>query len=303
MEMLVAERGAAANTVEAYGRDLADFSGFMRRRRRAPEDAGADDVRAYLSVLADSGLDSRTGARRLSALRQFFRFLFASGVRSDDPTAVIDSPRQKKSLPKYLSEAEVDALLAVAATRAGEMHDGADGVRRSALLEILYATGLRVSELVGLPLSAISRDGRFLTVRGKGGKERLVPLSEPAMDAVSAYRAVRERFLPKGNAARAARWLFPSRAREGHLTRARFAQILKEMAAEAGLDPARVSPHVLRHSFASHLLAHGADLRSLQRMLGHADIATTQIYTHVLEERMRALVESAHPLAGRGRLD
>jgi integrase/recombinase XerD len=293
LEMLLVERGAAANTLEAYGRDLADFAGVLARRRVAPENAGADDIRGYLTALAKSGRDERTAARRLSALRQFFRFLYASGVRGDDPTAALDSPRQHRSLPKYLSEAEVEALLGVDAGRTDP-----DGLRRTALLEILYATGLRVSELVGLPLAAMSRDGRFLTVRGKGDKERLVPLSDPAAAAIEAYRAVRGAFLPAGGG-RWARWLFPSRSREGHLTRARFGQILKETAVAAGIDPARVSPHVLRHSFASHLLAHGADLRSLQRMLGHADIATTQIYTHVLEERMRALVESAHPLARR----
>jgi integrase/recombinase XerD len=293
LEMMVAERGASPNTLDSYRRDLLDFAGFLRGRRRQPEDANAQDVHRYLASLAAAGLSGRTGARRLSALRQFFRFLYGNGERGDDPSATIDSPRLGRPLPKYLSEAEVDALLEAAHRR-----DDAEGLRRAALLEVLYATGLRVSELVGLPLSAVSRDGRILIVRGKGGKERMVPLSEPAMAAIAAYRAVRGTFTEKGRARAApSRWLFPSRARAGFLTRVRFAQILKELAAEAGLDAGRVSPHVLRHSFASHLLAHGADLRSLQQMLGHADIATTQIYTHVLDERMKALVRQAHPLA------
>ncbi|MBL6929386.1 MAG: site-specific tyrosine recombinase XerD [Rhodospirillales bacterium] len=293
LEMLVAERGASPNTLDSYRRDLVDFGGFMRGRRRAPEDADAADLRKYMVRLADAGMSPRTSARRLSALRQFFRFLYASGDRPDDPSAHIDSPRLGRPLPKFLNEKEVGALLDRARDR-----DDAEGLRRTALLEVLYATGLRVSELVGLPLSALSRDGRILIVRGKGGKERMVPLSDPAVEALEAYRGVRDHFLPKGrNAPAAARRLFPSRSREGHLTRVRFAQILKELAFDAGLDPKRVSPHVLRHSFASHLLAHGADLRSLQQMLGHADIATTQIYTHVLDERMKALVRDAHPLA------
>ena len=291
--MLVAERGASPNTLDSYRRDLIDFGAFMRNRGQVPEDADASDIRKYLAVLAGAGMSPRTSARRLSALRQFFRFLYSSGDRGDDPSANIDSPRIGRPLPKFLNEAEVNCLLDSARNR-----DDVEGLRRTALLEVLYATGLRVSELVGLPLSALSRDGRILIVRGKGGKERMVPLSDPAVEALEAYRLVRDRFLPKGKkASNAARWLFPSRSREGFLTRVRFAQVLKEMAFDAGLDPKRVSPHVLRHSFASHLLAHGADLRSLQQMLGHADIATTQIYTHVLDERMKALVRDAHPLA------
>jgi len=289
LEMLVAERGASPNTLDSYGRDLDDFAAFMGRRRRAPEGADSGDIRKYLAGLSAAGMSPRTSARRLSALRQFFKFLYASGLRPDDPCATIDSPRLGRSLPKYLSEEEVDGLLEAARRR-----DDAEGLRRTALLEILYATGLRVSELVGLPLSALSRDGRILIVRGKGGKERMVPLSDPAVEALEAYRAVRDRFQGGG---RETRWLFPSRSKEGHLTRVRFAQVLKELAFDAGLDAKRVSPHVLRHSFASHLLAHGADLRSLQQMLGHSDIATTQIYTHVLDERLKELVRQAHPLA------
>lgn len=293
LEMMAAERGAADNTVNSYQRDLVDFAAFAARRRVRPEDATADVLRAYLKRLADAGMAETTSARRLSALRQFFRFLYREGLRRDDPTATLDGPRLRRPLPKYLSEAEVESLLAAARER-----PGAEGARLVALLEILYATGLRVSELVGLPLSALPREGRMLIVRGKGGKERMVPLSEPAEEATAAYRAERARFLPKGRASRAAEgWLFPSRGRGGHLTRARFQQLLKELAVAAGIAPKRVSPHVLRHSFASHLLAHGADLRSLQQMLGHADIATTQIYTHVLEERLKALVADKHPLA------
>lgn len=291
--MLTVERGAAENTIESYRRDLDDFAAFSHARRRAPENASTEIIRAYLKKLTSAGLAASTCARRLSALRQFFRFLHAEGVRDDDPSSVIDSPRQGRPLPKYLSEDEVDLLLAATHERSG-----ADGLRLIALVEILYATGLRVSELVGLPLAALSRDRTLLIVRGKGGKERMVPLSEPAGEAITAYAEVREGFLPKGRIARqAARFLFPSRGRQGHLTRVRFAQMLKELAVEAGLQPKRVSPHVLRHSFASHMLAHGADLRSLQQMLGHADIATTQIYTHVLDERLKRLVHTHHPLA------
>jgi len=290
LEMLAAERGAARNTLESYQRDLGDFSGFAKSQRMIAAHASADLLRKYLKHLDSTGMSPRTQARRLSALRQFFRFLYAERLRDDDPTTVIDSPKIGRALPKYLSEDEVDRLLMCAAD-----HPGADGKRLVALMEILYATGLRVSELVGLPLRAVSRDGRILMVRGKGDKERIVPLSEPATDAIAAYLGVRERYLPKGT--KDSPFLFPSRAKQGYLTRARFAQILKELAVEAALDPTRVSPHVLRHSFASHLLAHGADLRALQQMLGHADISTTQIYTHVLDERLKQLVNSAHPLA------
>lgn len=293
--MMSGERGAAANTLDSYRRDLEDFSAFAFRRGKAPEDASPDLIRAYLAALAGAGMAPRTSARRLSALRQFFRFLFSEKLRSDDPCSLIDSPRQGRSLPKYLGEDQVDRLLAAA-----QAHEGPEGQRLVALLEVLYGSGLRVSELVGLPLSALSRDGRMLIVRGKGAKERLVPLSDPASEALRAYLSVRGEFLAKRKAkAATSPFLFPSRAAEGHLTRARFAQILKDLAVEAGIDPRKVSPHVLRHSFASHLLAHGADLRSLQQMLGHADIATTQIYTHVLDARLKALVNQAHPLAGK----
>lgn len=295
--MLAAERGAAVNTIESYRRDLKDFADFAARHRVRPEDASTRLVRDYLRRLSEAGMAASTGARRLSALRQFFRFLYAEGMRADDPCSTLESPRLRRPLPKHLGEDDVERLLAAAHARPGP-----EGLRLAALLEVLYATGLRVSELVGLPLSALPRDGQMLIIRGKGGKERLVPLSEPARAALGAYRRAREHFLPKrrtgGRRGRSHDlWLFPSRGRDGHLTRARFAQMLKELAIEAGIEPRRVSPHVLRHSFASHLLAHGADLRSLQQMLGHADIATTQIYTHVLDERLKALVAKSHPLA------
>jgi integrase/recombinase XerD len=293
LHMMAAESGAATNTLESYGRDLDYFANFMRNRKRNVEDASSTHLRSYLKSMTELGLAGSTLARRLSTLRRFFGFLYSERIRTDDPTTTIDSPRQGRSLPKFLSEPEVEQLLDAASAR-----PGADGLRLVALLEILYASGLRVSELVGLPLKALSRDQRFLIVRGKGNKERMVPLSDPARDAISNYLAIRERYLPKGRTqGKPETWMFPSRGKEGHLTRARFGQLLKELSVDAGLDQRRVSPHVLRHSFASHLLAHGADLRSLQQMLGHADISTTQIYTHVLDERLKALVNDAHPLA------
>ena len=292
LEKLAAE-GAALNTVESYGRDLKHFSAFTTARSRTAEDATQAMIRQYLKSLSEAGMSAGTSARRLSTLRQFFRFLHGERVRDDDPTAALDSPRQGRRIPKFLSEREVEDLLAAARSRPGR-----EGLRLMALLEILYATGLRVSELVGMPMSALSRDGLMLVVRGKGDKERMVPLSEPAQDALENYLVVRESFIPKKGATPAMRKrLFPSRSKQGHLTRARLSQMLKELAMEAGLPPNRVSPHVLRHSFASHLLANGADLRSLQQMLGHADIATTQIYTHVLDERLKSLVDQAHPLS------
>ncbi len=288
LEMLIAERGVSRNTLDAYRRDLAHADDWLAGRRLA--EAGSDDVRGYLDALERAGMAPRTAARRLSALRQFFRFLFAEGYRSDDPTTVIDAPRQGRPLPKILSETEVDALL-----ESARGVDGPEGLRLVCLLEVLYATGLRVSELVGLPFAAVARDARVLLVRGKGDKERMVPLTDAAMAAIGDYKPVRGVFMT----GRSSPFLFPSRSAEGHLTRRRFGQLLDDLAVEAGIDRKRVSPHVLRHTFATHLLDHGADLRSVQQMLGHADISTTQIYTHVLAERLRALVESHHPLAQR----
>jgi len=274
LEMLVAEKGAAKNTLLAYSADLADFAASVRHVAAAD----GDDLRRYLSGLAGQGLSARTQARRLSTLRQFHLFLLREGVRADDPTKLLDAPKTGRSLPKYLSEAEVDALL-----EAAQAHPR--GVLMHAALEILYATGLRVSELLALPRTALAGDAELLMIRGKGGRERIVPLSEAAKTAAGLLAG------PK------CRWLFPGRDPAQALTRQGFGMLLKQVALEAGIDPSRVSPHVLRHSFASHMLARGADLRSLQMLLGHADIATTQIYTHVLAERLQKLVEAHHPLA------
>ena len=282
LEMLTVERGAARNTVAAYGADLVDFAAFAGRLGLAAGNADTKALQTYLRGLAAAGLAARTQARRLSALRHFHRFLVRNGVRPDDPTALLDSPRLPRGLPKSLSEAEVDALLAAAAARPGQA-----GLLATAALEILYATGLRVSELLGLPRAALSGDAEVLLVRGKGGKERIVPLSAAAKGAAAALSAA----TAKG------RWLFPGRDPRLPLTRQGFGLIVKQVALEAGLDPARVHPHVLRHSFASHMLARGADLRSLQVLLGHSDVATTQIYTRVLSERLQALVQAHHPLA------
>ena len=287
LEMLAAERGAAKLTLDAYQRDLWDASEAFGA---TPLEAAATaDLRRYLARLARRALAPSTQARRLSALRQFFRFLVIDGVRADDPTAALDAPRARRPLPKLVSESEAAELIEAASS-----YDGAEGARLVCLIELLYGAGLRVSELVSLPIAAAMRDPRFLIVRGKGGKERLVPLGEPARRALEAYLAQRGRFLRPGETSR---YLFPSRGAEGHLTRRRAAQLLKDVAVTAGIDPSRLSPHVLRHAFASHMLAGGADLRSLQEMLGHADIATTQIYTHVQAERLQQLVKDHHPLA------
>lgn len=290
LEMLSAERGAAANTLVSYRHDLDAYLGYLGRRGRTARNASADDVRAWLADMSGAGMAASSSARRLSVIRQFHKFLFTEGRREDDPTATIDSPRRGRPLPKLLSEAEVGRLLACA-----DAQPGTGGTRMKALMELLYATGMRVSELVTLPMSAVAREQDFVVVRGKGGRERLVPLTAKAKAALAAYKAVRSAFLPA--ATRESNWLFPSTGKGGHLTRQRFGQMLKDLAVLAGLDPVKVSPHVLRHAFASHLLAHGADLRAVQRMLGHADISTTQIYTHVLNERLARLVNEKHPLA------
>jgi integrase/recombinase XerD len=283
LEMLAAERGAARNTLLAYQADLEDFAAVAAAKRQAVAGCDAPLLQAYMAGLQRAGLAARTAARRLSALRQFHRFLLREGIREDDPTALLDAPRLPRTLPKYLTEQEVDALL-----EASSRLPGRRGAVARAALEILYATGLRVSELLGLPRRALAGDATVLLVRGKGGKERIVPLSDPAKEAAVALLALEET---------PTRYLFPGRDPRRALTRQAFFLLLRQVALEAGLDPARVSPHVLRHSFASHLLARGADLRSLQLLLGHADIATTQIYTHVLAERLQRLVEAHHPLA------
>jgi len=289
LEMMRAERAASPRTIDAYRRDLDDLAAALAPKSLA-EAAGAD-LKTYLRGLFSRGFSPRTQARRLSAIRQFYLFLQAEGERADNPARLLDSPRIGRPLPKYLTEGEVDRLIAAARSLPG----GA-GPRTVALLEILYATGLRVSELVGLPFSAVVRNPEVLLVMGKGRKERAVPLTPAARDALAAYlphRAETTRGLRGGS-----KWAFPGPGRSGHLTRDAFYKMLKTLAANAGISPSKVSPHVLRHSFASHLLAHGADLRAVQSMLGHADIATTQIYTHVLEDRLRSLVETGHPLAG-----
>jgi integrase/recombinase XerD len=297
IEMLRAERQAAANTVDAYRRDLADLAGFLARRGGELVTADSPSLRAYLAALDRAGMAPRTAARRLSAMRRFYRFLAGEGLRADDPLAAIDSPRQGRSLPKLLNEAEVEALLAAA-----RAIDGGDGLRLTALLELLYATGLRVSELVALPVAAVMRDQRVLVVRGKGGKERMIPLHDEARAAVHRWLVARSADLAKRKKGATSPWLFPSHGGSGHLTRQRLGQLLKGLAADAGIDRRKVSPHVLRHAFATHLLDRGADLRSVQKMLGHADIATTQIYTHVAGERLKALVRDHHPLAKRRRV-
>ena len=298
LDMLVAERAAAVNTRDAYRRDLTDAAGWLAKAGVALAQAGTEDLRRYLDHLHEAGAAPRTVARRLAALRQFFRFLCTEGRRSDDVASALDSPALGRALPKLLDEAEVSTLLDQA-----RRVEGPEGLRLVTLLEVLYATGLRVSELVELPLSALPRQSLYLIVRGKGGKERMVPLSEPARQALDQWLAVRPSFIPaKGG--KAARYLFPSpSAAEGHLTRQRLGQMLKDLAIDAGLDPAKLSPHVLRHAFATHLLDHGADLRSVQKMLGHADIATTEIYTHVTSDRLKRTVGDHHPLGGRPKRD
>ncbi|MFT5182853.1 MAG: integrase/recombinase XerD [Alphaproteobacteria bacterium] len=292
LEMLIAERGAAANTVAAYQHDLADCARVLigpgTPSKAVLDNATTQSLRRYLKNLEARGMAARTVARRVSALRMFYRFLHAEGLRPDDPTSVLESPRQGRSLPKILSEAEVSALLAAAAQR-----PGAEGLRLKAMVELCYATGMRASELVGLPLAAVQRDPRVIIVRGKGDRERMVPLNEPARAAVRAYLDVRGGVLRHGQDNS---HLFPG-SKGRAMSRQRFFQMLKELAIAAGIEQRRVSPHVLRHAFATHLLNNEADLRSVQKMLGHSDISTTQIYTHVLDERLRQLVTERHPLA------
>jgi integrase/recombinase XerD len=291
LEMLTIERGAARNTIESYASDLSSFAEFAAGRGHNPAEADADTCQRYMASLHASGLSARTAARRLSALRQFYLFLLKEGMRTDDPTSQLDTPRLPKPLPKLLSEQEVDALLEAAIRKPGR-----PGALGRAVLELLYATGMRVSELLSLPRSALGVKVDVMIIKGKGGKERMVPLSRAAKEAAAALLGV---------TAANSLWLFPGRDPKKPLTRQAFFLLLKQIALAAGLDPERVSPHVLRHSFASHMLARGADLRSLQMLLGHADIATVQIYTHIQVERLRKLVEDHHPLseAWSGRID
>jgi integrase/recombinase XerD len=289
LEMMAAERASARNTLNAYARDLEDAEGFLGRRGTSLKTASAEDVEAYFTALGARGLAPATAARRRSALRQFYRFVLGEGWRTDDPSRRVEAPRKGRPLPKVLSREEVDALIGAAGAK-----DGAQGLRLACQVEILYAAGLRVSELTGLSLAAVARDPAYLIVKGKGGKERLAPLNASARAAIKAYLEVRPRFLPAGDKANP--WLFPSRGAARRLTPRRFAQLLDEAAQGAGIDPARVSPHVLRHAFATHLLDGGADLRVVQTLLGHADIATTQIYTHVAGDRLQEVVATKHPL-------
>jgi len=296
LDMVAAERGGAANTLAAYGRDLDDFSAYLAGKGRTVATAAAADLRSYLADLGRRGFAVSSLARRLSAIRQLYRFLYAEGHRGDDPAAAIEGPKRGRPLPKILSVAEVDRLIATA-NRAAEARERpaierVRALRLLCLIELLYASGLRISELVALPASAARRDDRMLIVRGKGGKERLVPLNGAAITAMRAYLDA----LAAAGRATNTKWLFASFGGAGHLTRQHAGRELKELAAAAGLDARRVSPHVLRHAFASHLLANGADLRVVQTLLGHADISTTQIYTHVLDERLKSLVRDLHPL-------
>ncbi|MBM3567130.1 MAG: site-specific tyrosine recombinase XerD [Alphaproteobacteria bacterium] len=291
LEQLSAERGAARNTLEAYRRDLTDLALWLRARGQDLARVTGEDLRAYLAGLTVAGLSPSTAARRLSCVKQFFRQAYADGRRGDDPSAALDAPKRGRALPKILGEKEVGRLLTTARDWPAK-----DGPRLRALIELLYATGLRASELIALPATAVAGERRLILVKGKGGRERLVPLSEPARAALAAWLSGRGKAQSK--------WLFPSHAASGHMTRQHLGQMLKRLAAAAGVPVRKVSPHVLRHAFASHLLAHGADLRAVQRLLGHADISTTQIYTHLADERLRRLVAEGHPLAqltGRGR--
>ncbi len=291
LEMMSVERAAARNTLTAYGRDLSDAAGFLGGRGQDLATAAAEDIEAYFDALGARGLSPATAARRRAAVRQFYRFVMGEGWRADDPSRRVEAPRKGRSLPKVLSRAEVERLIAAAAAR-----DGAQGVRLACMVELAYASGLRISELTGLTLAALARDPAYLMVKGKGGKERLAPLNAAAREAVKAYLQVRDVFLPKGAPNP---WLFPSRGRAGRLTPRRVGQLLDEAARDAGIDPARVSPHVLRHAFATHLLEGGADLRVVQTLLGHADIGTTQIYTHVATDRLAEVVATKHPLGRR----
>ena len=295
LDMLAAERGAGANTLAAYRRDLEDLSAYLKDNSRSIAKAGTDDLRGYLGELSGRGMRVTTVARRLSAMRQLYRFLYAEGHRGDDPAAVLQGPKRERNLPKTLSIAEVDRLLRTAAAcdPASPPSVRLRAARLACLVELLYATGLRVSELVSLPASAARKDVRVIIVRGKGNKERMVPLNDAAKRATAAYLTLLKESADQAQS----KWLFPSFGEAGHLTRQHFARELKTLAAAAGLRAAQVSPHVLRHAFASHLLHNGADLRVVQTLLGHADISTTQIYTHVLEERLKSLVRDLHPLA------
>jgi integrase/recombinase XerD len=299
LEMMSAERGAADNTLQSYERDLSDLWQFLIDNGTSLMQAQQSDLSAYLSHLATLGFAASSQARHLSSMRQFYKFLYAEGLRDDDPTSILDAPKKTTPLPKIMSVADVNRLLQQASAEAEQEGPGQlSRLRMRVLLELLYATGMRVSELVSLPLTALVQKERFLSIRGKGNKERLVLLSRTAMDAMSAYgSALKANSDPKNENP----WLFPSYGKSGHLPRQVFARDLKDIAIRAGINPSAISPHVMRHAFASHLLQNGADLRAVQELLGHSDIATTQIYTHVLEERLQELVQTHHPLAKQGK--
>ena len=294
LEMLAAERGAAANTLSAYGRDLDAYGTFLNESGASLKDSRPEHIKAYLAHLEAQGMARSTAARKLSCIRQFHRFLHGDGLASDNPATAIESPRAARPLPKMISQEDVERLIATQRNRLAVAEGKAvlKAWRALCLLELLYASGLRVSELVGLTLREVSADRDFITVRGKGGRERMVPVSASARDVLDGYIEAMAR-----SGAKEQKWLFPSSGKSGHLTRQHFALDLKSIAAEAGIDTVKISPHVLRHGFASHLLEGGADLRAVQQMLGHADISTTQIYTHVQSERLREVVETHHPLA------
>ncbi|PYE24698.1 integrase/recombinase XerD [Rhizobium sp. PP-WC-2G-219] len=300
LEMMSVERGAAVNTLSSYQRDLEDILSFLKVRGVKATEAEPDDFRAYFADFAAQGFKASSQARRLSALRQFYKFLYAEGIRTDDPTGVLDAPKKGRPLPKTMSVDDVTRLITQAEAEA-VAEPRLERLRMAALIELLYATGMRVSELVSLPASVLARDGRFLIVRGKGNKERMVPLSRSAIAAMQRYGArMQAETAAKGGEAKGGEdspWLFPSSSESGYLPRQVFARDLKGLAGRAGVRVASISPHVLRHAFASHLLANGADLRAVQELLGHSDISTTQIYTHVLEERLHDLVQNHHPLA------
>ncbi|MBM1173199.1 site-specific tyrosine recombinase XerD [Microvirga arabica] len=299
LDMLAAERGASKNTLDAYRRDLDDYLSFLAEAGAQPDSATSATIRGFMASLEERGLKASSAARRLSAVRQFHKFLYVEGYAPADPTAAVSAPKRGRALPKVLSVAEVDRLLQVAsegiAYPQATPPERLRAARMTCLLELLYATGLRVSELIALPKSAAKTRDRFLVVRGKGAKERLVPLTDAAKDAANTYLALLEEQKKATGP-----WLFPADSESGHLTRQAFARDLKAVAGAAGLRADKVSPHVLRHAFASHLLQNGADLRVVQELLGHSDISTTQIYTHVLDERLKSMVRDLHPLAEGG---
>lgn len=303
LDMLSAERGASVNTLDAYSRDLAHFSSFVHKRDRSLEAATTDDITNFIAQMVEEGLAASSRARRLSALKQFYRFLLSEGVRAEDPASMVGGPKREAALPKTLTVDEVDQLLGAARRKVAESRSSqrSKALRLYCLLEILYATGMRVSELVALPRTALFGDERTLTIKGKGGRQRMVPLNPAAQEALMLY--LQERETPDSKQTShiegESQWLFPSWGQQGYLTRQRLAQELKVLAKDAGIEPSRISPHVLRHAFASHLIERGADLRSVQKLLGHADITTTQVYTHLRESHLRKVVQDHHPLSSR----